>query len=251
MSVPRFYIPPSHWDIDHLALRDGEAHHCAEVLRLRQGERVVAFNGKGLEVGAQITLLSKHEVGLEVMTTSQSSPPACHITLAQAIPKGKNMELILQKATELGAAAIQPLLSQRTIVRLDAKEAKDRREKWQRVAIEACKQCGQNHVPHVHEPVSVEALFSRRIDCDLPIIAAIDPAAQRLQAILSEYAHAHPAAPVPRKVMILIGPEGDFTPAEMGVARSAGCYPLSLGPIILRTETAALYTLSTLAHELF
>ena len=211
----------------------------------------MVFNGEGTEVSARIASLSKHEVGLEVLTIQRTQPPACRITLAQAIPKGKNMELILQKATELGAAAIVPLMSQRTIVRLDAAEAADRRTKWQRVVIEACKQCGQNYVPEVAEPVTVEKFLSRPPGQDLTLIAAIDASAARLKDQLATYAAAHPDAPRPGRVLIMIGPEGDFTPAESSLARSAGCLPLSLGPIILRTETAALYTLSTLGHELF
>jgi 16S rRNA (uracil1498-N3)-methyltransferase len=251
MSLPRFYIPPALWNPDHLALDEAESHHCTDVLRLRQGDRVVVFNGAGTEVSAEITLLSKREVGLRAVTTHTTPRPAAALTLAQAVPKGKNMDLVIQKATELGAAEIVPLLSARTVVRLDDREAADKQEKWQRIAVEACKQCGQNHLPQVRRPVSLEKFFAQRPGQELLLIAAIEPEARRLKDLLEEWRAVHPGKQKPASVLVLIGPEGDFTPAEVGVAKSHGCLPMSLGPVILRTETAAIYSLSTLAHELF
>jgi 16S rRNA (uracil1498-N3)-methyltransferase len=251
MTIHRFYIPPSQWNPDHLVLDESESHHCVDVLRLRQGDRVVAFNGCGTEVTAEITLLSKREVGLHPLLTHTSPRPAAQVTLAQAIPKGKNMDLVIQKAAELGAAEIVPLISERTVVRLAAGEAADKQEKWQRIAIEACKQCGQNHLPQVQPPLPLDRFFARRPSHDLLLIAAIEPGARRLKELLTEWGALHPGKDRPASVLVLIGPEGDFTPSEVGLAKSHGCLPLSLGPIILRTETAAIYTLSTLAHELF
>jgi 16S rRNA (uracil1498-N3)-methyltransferase len=251
MSLPRFYIPPTLWNPDHLALDEAESHHCTDVLRLRQGDRVVVFNGAGTEVSAEITLLSKREVGLRAVTTHTMPRPAAALTLAQAVPKGKNMDLVIQKATELGAAEIVPLLSARTVVRLDDREAADKQEKWQRIAIEACKQCGQNHLPRVQRPVTLEKFFAQQPGQELLLIAAIEPEARRLKDLLEEWRAVHPGKLNPASVLVLIGPEGDFTPAEVGVAKSHGCLPMSLGPVILRTETAAIYSLSTLAHELF
>ncbi len=251
MAIHRFYIPPSHWNPDHLALDEAESHHCVDVLRLRQGDRVVVFNGLGTEVTAEITLLTKREVGLNPLMTQSTAPPAARVTLAQAVPKGKNMDLVIQKAAELGAAEIVPLISERTVVRLDAGEVADKQEKWQRIAIEACKQCGQNHLPQVRTPVPLDRFFQNRPSQELLLIGAIEPGARRLKEILAEWTVLHPAKDRPSSVLVLIGPEGDFTPCEMGLAKSSGCLPLSLGPIILRTETAAIYTLSTLAHELF
>jgi 16S rRNA (uracil1498-N3)-methyltransferase len=251
MTIHRFYIPPAQWNPDHLALDESESHHCVDVLRLRQGDRVVAFNGCGTEVTAEITLLTKREVGLRPLLTHVTPRPAAAVTLAQAVPKGKNMDLVIQKAAELGASEIVPLISERTVVRLDAGEAADKQEKWQRIAVEACKQCGQNHLPQVQKPVPLDRFFARRPDHDLVLIAAIEPGARRLKDLLAEWSALHPGKNRPSSVLVLIGPEGDFTPAEVGMAKSHGCIPLSLGPIILRTETAAIYTLSTLAHELF
>ena len=251
MTMHRFYIPPSQWNPDHLALNETESHHCMDVLRLRQGQRIVVFDGEGTEVTAEISLLTKREVGLQPLFTQVTARPAAAITLAQAVPKGKNMDLVIQKAAELGAAEIIPVISERTVVRLDAGEAADKQEKWQRIAIEACKQCGQNHLPLVHRPVALDRVFAQNPSQDMLLIAAIEPGARRLKELLAGWGSLHPGKSKPRSVLVFIGPEGDFTPAEVGLAKSRGCQPLSLGPIILRTETAAIYSLSTLAHELF
>jgi len=140
----RFYIAPEHWNPDALVLRDSEAHHARDVLRMKRGDRAVLFNGRGHEVTAEVADLSSKEIRLRKLSESESRPLRCRVTLGQAIPKGKNMDLIVQKAVEIGAAEIAPLISERTIVDLTKKEAEQKRVKWQQVATEAAKQCGQN-----------------------------------------------------------------------------------------------------------
>ena len=244
MSSPRFHIPAPAWNLDRLALENGEAHHCTDVLRMQPGERAVVFDGLGHEATVEIATLRKGRVELRHLQHAQSPALACEIVLGQAIPKGKNMELIVEKATELGAASIVPLLSDRTVVRIDADDAARKREKWQRTAIEAAKQCGQNWLPEVAAPIGIKAFFDAAPKFDLMLIASLQPDARHLKTHLAEL----PAPP--RRVLVLVGPEGDFTPAEIALAKSAGCRPITLGPIILRTETAALYCLSVLSHEL-
>jgi 16S rRNA (uracil1498-N3)-methyltransferase len=155
------------------------------------------------------------------------------------------MEFIIEKATELGAAAIAPLLSERTVVRGTEEDHVRKQHKWQRVAIEACKQCGQNWLPKVEVPRSPRVFLEAAGQFDLRLIASLQADAQPLKRVIEEFGSARPTS-----VLILIGPEGDFTPAEMSLAKSHGCRPITLGPIILRTETAALYCLSVLNHEL-
>ncbi|MES2709686.1 MAG: 16S rRNA (uracil(1498)-N(3))-methyltransferase [Verrucomicrobiota bacterium] len=256
MTLHRFYIPPAHWNPAGLVLDEAESRHATEVLRLRVGDPVAVFNGEGLLAEARISRLGKREVALDVGEVQRTAPPAARLLLAQAIPKGKNMDLVLQKATELGVSGIIPLISERTVVRLSADEGADKQEKWQRIVIEACKQCGQNFVPAVHQPVGVETFLASLPVVDLPLIAAIGPGALPLKSILADWRLSPPGTPPaaatrPSSALILIGPEGDFTPAELDRAKMAGCRPLTLGPIILRTETAAIYTLSVLVHELF
>ena len=247
----RFYIPPESWNRDHLILTDGEAHHARDVLRLKPGDKAVLFNGQGREVTAELTDASDKGVRFRKLTETQTQPLKCRITLGQAIPKGKNMDLIVQKAVEIGVSEIFPLMSHRTVVDLDPATAAQKQNKWQQIAIEAAKQCGQNWLPFVHQPQTLKDFFSdvRPPTFDLRLIGSLQPDAQHLKKILSEYsvAHEHP----PRTVLMLVGPEGDFTPAELALAKSQGCLPITLGPIILRVETAAIYCLSILSYELF
>jgi 16S rRNA (uracil1498-N3)-methyltransferase len=246
--VHRFYIPPNEWNPGALVLRDSEAHHARNVLRLEPGDKAVLFNGRGHEITAEVTALTAREVSLRRLHENATAPLRCRITLGQAIPKGKNMDLIAQKAVEIGAAEIVPIMSDRTIVRLDEEEAAQKQAKWQTIAIEAAKQCGQNWLPEVQTPRSLPQFFAPRPRFDLQLIGSLQSDALHLKTILAEYTNEYGDRPT--SVLMLIGPEGDFTPAELNLARSNGCRPITLGPIILRVETAALYCLSVLSYEL-
>jgi 16S rRNA (uracil1498-N3)-methyltransferase len=244
----RFYIAPENWNPDALSLRGPEAHHARDVLRMKRGDRAVVFNGRGREITAEIVDLAKSEIHLRKLHESETPPLRCRMTLGQAIPKGKNMDLIVQKAVEIGAAEIAPLISERTIVDLDQKEAEQKREKWQQIAIEAAKQCGQNWLPQIHAPQKLKDFFSHAGHVDLRLIGSLQPDAVHLKKILSDYAQQH--GDRPKNVLMMVGPEGDFTPAELALAKTHGCLPITLGPIILRVETAAIYCLSVLSYEL-
>jgi 16S rRNA (uracil1498-N3)-methyltransferase len=268
----RFYIAPADWNPDSLVLAGAEAHHARDALRLQPGGRVVVFNGRGHEITAEIAKVNREEIQLRKMHEARVLPLPCQITLAQAIPKGKNMDLIVQKAVEIGAAEIAPLVSERTIVHLEAKEAAQKQAKWQQVAIEAAKQCGQNWLPTVQIPKTSRDFFlnvdagvppaqnretqaisasggpPRSRGLDLRLIGSLQSDAVHLKTVLADYEREHRVRPA--SVLMCIGPEGDFTPAELNLARSNGCRPITLGPIILRVETAAIYCLSVLSYEL-
>ena len=279
----RFYLAPNDWL--SAVLTGTEAHHARGVLRLQPGDRVVLFDGRGREATAEITALDSAAVQLHILQEAVTPPLQARITLAQAIPKGKNMDLIVQKSVEIGAAEIFPLVSARTVVHLDPESAAQKQARWQTVALEAAKQCGQNWLPHIHFPRSPDDFFREiesvispvgaEIDMssanrndgtataqhrslrssrtplhfDLRLVGSLQPGARHLKNILADYAETYDGTR-PATVLMLIGPEGDFTPAEIALARSHGCTPLTLGPIILRVETAAIYCLSILSYEL-
>ena len=245
----RFYIAPEHWNPNFIVLRESGVHHARDVLRLQPGERVVVFNGRGHEITAEITKVTRKEIQMRKLHEARVPPLRCEITLAQAIPKGKNMDLIVQKAVELGAAKIAPIISNRTIVHLQDKEAVQKQAKWQQVAIEAAKQCGQNWLPTVEIPRKLSDFFDGAPALQLRLIGSLQSDAVHLKTVLAEYESEHESRPA--NVLMCIGPEGDFTPAELNLARSHGCRPITLGPIILRVETAAIYCLSVLSYELF
>ena len=250
MSAHRFFLPAEEWSDGPLTLTGEEARHCSNVLRCTVGERVAVFDGNGREAGGSIARVSNSEVVVDVQTRGTTPRPPVEVSLCQAVPKGKNMDLIVQKATELGASRIVPLLSDRTVVRLVGDEIEKKRAKWQRVALEACKQCGQNWLPEVAAPVSAMDFLRGAAGgaSSLQLIAAIDDRARSLKEILADEDGEDAASPTAASIMI--GPEGDFTPAELGAAINAGFRPMSLGPIVLRSETAAIYSLSVLVHEL-
>ena len=155
----RFYLPPDEWNPDALVLSGSEAHHARNVLRLQPGDKAVLFNGRGREVTAEVTELRGREITLRKLHENSTAPLRCRITLGQAIPKGKNMDLIVQKAVEIGASEIVPIMSDRTIVRLHEEEAAQKQEKWQTIAIEAAKQSGQNWLPEVQKPRTLPQFF--------------------------------------------------------------------------------------------
>lgn len=248
MQTHRFFIRPESWAPDRLELDQDEAHHCIDVIRAAVGQRIVVFNGRGTEAVAEISGIARSRVQLKTLQVSQTPPLPCAITLAQAIPKGKNMDLIIQKGTELGVSRIAPLISERTVIQIAPDEAEKKTEKWRQIVIEAGKQSGQSRLPEVSPPATPKHFFSDSGRYDLALIASLQTDARSFKSALSDFREQRGRGP--KNVLVLIGPEGDFTPAEAALAKSAGCLPISLGPIVLRTETAAIYCLSVLSYEL-
>lgn len=252
MPGHRFYLPSKNWHLPSPSLSEADTHHCAHVLRMDIGSSITIFDGIGGEAPATIKAFHKNRglhAELTIAHRSNTPRPRCLITLAQAVPKARNMDFIIQKAVELGASQIIPLLSDRTIIRCpDDSDALHKQERWQMIAIEACKQSGQNWLPLVEKPCQPKDFFPTVNKNHLLLIASLQPDGRSIKKILAdEVAQGN----LPDHVTIMIGPEGDFTPAESTMAKSFGFQAMTLGPIVLRTETAALYCLSVLSHELF
>jgi 16S rRNA (uracil1498-N3)-methyltransferase len=158
------------------------------------------------------------------------------------------MDLIVQKAVEIGAAEIAPILSDRTVIRLDAESAASKQAKWRSIAIEAAKQCGQNWLPQVQAARTLAQFFQDNRRFDLQLIGSLQSDAVHLKKILAQFSAEHRDRPT--NVLMLVGPEGDFTPTELSLARSQAYPPITPGPIVLRVETASIYCLSILSYEL-
>lgn len=239
----RFYLPPESCKGEELFLTGSEAHHALHVLRVRRGQSITVLDGAGHEFLCDVQQSDRDKIRLCVRERKAAAPLPCRITLLQALPKGKLFEAIVQKATELGAARIVPLLSERVVVRLNKNEAARKAAKWQSVAIEAIKQCGAAWLAHVEIPLTPEQFMARKEHFDLALVGSLQPDAKHPREYLR-------GSSQPKSVAIWIGPEGDFTPAELEAIKASGAHPITLGSLVLRTETAAMYCLSILNYEI-
>jgi 16S rRNA (uracil1498-N3)-methyltransferase len=244
----RAYAPDAPATAVEIVLPPAESHHLVAVNRCGRGDPVTAFDGRGREWITECTDASKSATVLRVKGTRQAPPRPHAITLAQALPKGATMDDIVRQATEVGAARIVPLLSERTQVHLDGERQDKKLEKWRVTAVEAAKQCGNPWLPEIAPVQPFAAFVAGAKDYDLKLVASLHGGATTLKHALAHHRARHPAPP--RQALWLVGPEGDFSPAEMTTAITAGFQPITLGPLVLRSDTAAIYALSILGCEL-
>ena len=244
----RFYLPPAARQPQTLTLSGREAHHALNVLRIRPGERVAVLNGAGEELLCEVQEAGRGEVTLKVVQTHTLARFPYAVTLLQALTKGRTMELIVQKATELGAYRIVPILSARSVAQIEAADEANKLDKWTATAIEAIKQCGCPWLPRVEPPQTPQAFLARGDKFELSLFASLQGDARHpashFQSFLAECKRR------PASVCVWVGPEGDFTPAEINAIRASGALPITLGPLVLRSETAAIYCLSIINYEL-
>ncbi len=230
-----------------ILLSPEESSHLVRVNRAREGDPVVAFDGQGREWHCECAEAHRNAARLRVISEREIPAPPTAILLAQALPKGKNFDLIIRKATELGVAEILPLVTDHSEVRLDEHRKESKHDKWETVAIEAAKQSGNARLPRIAPIQTFAAFLESTANSDLKIIASLQPETQNLRQILeTRFAKSG----VPREAICLIGPEGDFSETETAAALQSGFAPISLGPTVLRCETAAISALSILAYEL-
>jgi len=244
----RFFLPPNQCAGPVLFLGGREAHHAMHVLRLRGGEEVSLLDGVGNEYVCQITGHDRDKLQLKVLDKHETPPLPCKITLVQALPKGKIIEAIIQKATELGVSRIVPLLSERVVVDLDAKHAIQKAGKWQAIAVEAIKQCGTPWLPIVETPITTNAFLERKETSELNLIGSLQNNSRHPAGFLGAFKAEH--GRMPTSISVWVGPEGDFTLGEVRAIEASGARPINLGPRVLRVETAAIYCLSFLDYEL-
>jgi 16S rRNA (uracil1498-N3)-methyltransferase len=244
----RVHCLPPVADPAEIALSADESHHLVAVNRAAKGATVVAFDGKGAEWICELADADKRAARLKVRFAQKAKPLPWRITLGQALPLGGAMDSIVRKATEIGVSVIVPLESERTQVHLDGDRSERKVEKWQTAALEAAKQCGNPWLPEIGPVTPASAFMASAKGYDLKLIASLQPGARPLKAVLEQFRAAQGRAPT--NVLWLIGPEGDFTQAEMSQSRGSGFEPITLGPLVLRCETAAVYALSVLSYEL-
>ena len=237
--LTRIHFPQALEPGSEYRLPPGQARHVARVLRLEQGSALTLFNGDGAEYDAVIARVAGGEVTVKVSgARAGGGEPSLEIVLGQALSSGERMDYTVQKAVELGIAAIQPLAATRSVVRLDRERAEKRVAHWQAVAVAACEQCGRNRVPAVAPVAALETWLKGEV-------------AQRaglLRVLLSPQGQTR-LRDLPRPVggvALLAGPEGGFTREEEALALASGYTALRLGPRVLRTETAAVAALAAM-----
>lgn len=236
MRISRFFCPCPLTVSPSFVLPERAAHHAGRVLRLRVGDAIALFNGDGNDYAATITRATRDVVTAEITAvTPRDRESPLDVTLAQSVSSAERMDYTLQKAVELGVRRIQPLTTERSIVRLDKERAARKHAHWRNVVWSACEQCGRARVPEV-SPTQPLGEWSDQLPDDALKLILSPLAERRLKDLsLSE-----------RPIVLLAGPEGGFSDNDLAIAARAGFTPVQLGPRILRTETAALAALAAL-----
>jgi len=234
--VHRLFVPPEQLGGSaRVKLRPAQSRHLVTVLRLSSGAEIEVFDGRGGRFRAHLS-----DDALEIGPPLPGDARPVDVVLAQALAKGEKMDLVVQKAVELGASRVVPFASERAVPRLDARRGTSRAERWRRIAQEAARQSGRADVPQVDAPIGWEELFSlAQAEPDRrPLLLDPDERELRLGAASSGVS----------RLLLVVGPEGGFSPEERQRAVSSGFLPVALGPFVLRTETSGLAALAVVMH---
>jgi len=233
----RFVAPEGAIESGQVTLRDSEAYHLAVVLRLRAGARVLVADGRGIEHVVRLTAVDAQEVRGEIEQTRTGVTAPLDLVLVQGVPKGAKMDDIVRMGTELGVRSFIPVLTTRTVA-----QGRGRAARWRRIAAEAAKQCARADVPAVLDPLPFTAALDRLSTTTLILLLWEGERARTLAHVLQGAA--------PSRVALLVGPEGGFDETEVSEAAARGATPVSLGPLILRTETAGVVAAAMVLYEL-
>jgi 16S rRNA (uracil1498-N3)-methyltransferase len=233
MRLTRIYQPGEFTPGEIIPLSEAASQHVGRVLRMEIGDNVTLFNGNNFECLSKIVTINKREVSVVIETrTYLSRESSLTINLAQGISKGDKMDFVIQKAIELGVTNIIPILSERCVVNLSQERMSKKHKQWQDQTISACEQCGRNFIPKIFEPCKITNFLE---NCNSSNKFVLSPTAPNSW---------HSYTNIEKEVTILIGPEGGLSSQEVELAEKFNFNPINLGPRILRTETAAITTIS-------
>lgn len=240
----RFFVSPDLLGRPRIILPDHVAHQVRTVLRMHPNDQITLLDGNGTAHTARITGISREQVTAEIVeSVDAEGEPETFITLFQAALKKDNFEWALEKGTEIGVSAFVPIITARCIPR----EIDDNKlERWGRIITEAAEQCGRAVIPALDPPAAIENIFSQFSDFNLCLILDTRPDAPTLGDVIGDFRAEFEDVPT---VALIVGPEGDFTPEEMAAAIAAGARPVSIGPRILRAETAGIAAAAMLIYE--
>lgn len=239
--MTRLFINTAITDSEYILDKEN-SHYISSVLRMRPGEQLIIVDATGEEVLAEVTNPDKNATSVAVIKRqANTSEPPCKVTLYQSISKGERMDLTIQKSVELGVTRIVPVLSERCIVKMDGKDSKV--DRWQKIALEAARQSGRGIVPEVAQPVKFKNALAQLEDYDFALFPWEEEHGKTLKEVISGKTKAGD------KIAVFIGPEGGFTEEEASAAAEAKAVNVTLGPRILRTETAGPAVLSMVLYE--
>jgi len=244
VTIPRLYLPRPLETGAVCAAAADQARYLKTVLRMREGDPLLIFNGTGWEYKAVIRRRTADGIELEI--TGRRALPAAeiHVTLCQAVPKAEKMDGIIRHATELGAERIVPFLAERSVPRWRPEQLPRKRERWQKIAVEASRQCGRPDIPEIGEIVTFERMLRDVPESGLRLIPWEEETKTGIREILRD-----PAQSGMKEFVLVIGPEGGFSAGEIELARQAGFLSVSLGKRVLRVETASLAVLAIFQYE--
>ena len=241
----RFFLSPESCRAGRVTLDERDSHHASRVLRLEPGAEVEILDGAGGRLAGRVATVDKRAVTVDIRERDTVPAPP-RVVLVPALLKGRAMDFLVQKATELGATEIRPVETERCVARVRPDEAEGKVAGWMETAVEACKQCGNPWLPGITPPVGLQESFRGLPGRGLVLVASLEPGARLPGEIVGAASVA-----AAEGVVLYTGPEGDFTSAEYGWLRDgAGALPMTLGPLVLRAETAVLAALAVLQHEL-
>jgi len=242
LSIIRCFAPPSAWTAEHIAIPPEEARHALRARRARPTDHIEVLDGTGRRAVVELVTVGR-SCRARIRKLRQEAPPAVELALAVGLPKGERSDGIVEKAVELGIRRLTFFLAERSVPRPDM-ESRDRRlERWRRIAVETIKQCGRAWLPQI-ELIETFALLLNEGETDhRRLVGSLAPGARPFREALDAISRPAP----PRRVTVFVGPEGDFSPPEYRRLFAAGVEPVTMGPAVLRTDTAAIHAASALA----
>jgi len=244
LSTPRIYHPGEMAVGRPVELGEDHIRYIRNVLRLGEGDPLILFSGQGVEYGAVIRTVSRDAVVADIVDRKDIGDSGIRITLAQAMPKGPKMDFIIQKAVELGVSRVIPFDSSRSIPKLSGDKARSRTARWQKIALEACRQCGRGDIPEIMEIRAFYEMIEMPGESDLKLILWEEESGVGIRDVLRNEPSQSTGG-----FFVIVGPEGGFSKEEVEAARRKGCLSVSLGHRVLKVETAAIAILAILQYE--
>ena len=243
--MPRFFVERENISENTIAITNTDVAHITRVLRMNIGDSLIICDGMGNDYEAEISQINENSIECEIISKTKSDTEPCvKVTLFQCLLKASKMEYIIQKTTELGISKIVPCASMRCVVKLDGKKAEAKKqERWQKIAVEAAKQCGRGIIPEVAMPLTLNDAFQCAKDFDLFFVPYECEEQTNIKSVLTSVNE-------PKNVAFIIGPEGGFDPSEIDMIKASGIKTVTLGKRILRTETAGEAVLAMTMYEI-